>query len=263
MFSFEFMQNAYIAGTFIAIICGIIGVYVVGRNMSYLSHMLSEIGFSGASFGIFMGWPALNGMLLFTIISSVLIGRMSVKSSRRESAISAISSLFLGLGILFLAISDKNVSYATNILFGSVIGISRGEVWQVLILTVVALLFILVMYRPLKFDSFDHVGAEVKGIHTNFISVLFLIVLALSVSTAAQIVGSLLIFVLLTLPASAAKFVSRTVSGMILFSIVAALIGVWLGLYLGYLTNWPVSFFIAVIECIIYFLALGWQAVRN
>lgn len=256
VFSFEFMQNAYIAGTFIAIVCGIMGVYVVGRNMSFLSHMLSEIGFSGASFGIFMGWPALNGMLLFTIISSVLIGRMSVQASRREAAISAISSLFLGLGILFLAISSKNVSYATNILFGSVIGISRQEVWQVLVLTIVALLFIFFMYRPLKFDSFDHIGASVKGIHTNLVSIIFLVVLALSVSTAAQIVGSLLIFVLLTLPASAAKFVSKTVSGMMLFAIIAALIGVWLGLYLGYVTNWPVSFFIATIECAIYFGAL-------
>ena len=255
MFSFEFMRNAYLAGTFIAIISGVMGVYVVGRNMSFLSHMLSEIGFSGAAFGIFMGWQALSGMLFFTVISSIIIGRLSVQASRRESSISAVSSLFLGLGILFLSISNKNVSYATNILFGSVIGIGKAEVQQVLILTIVSLLFILLMYRPLKFDSFDHIGAQVKGVHTNFISILFLVVLALSVSTAAQIVGSLLIFVLLTLPASAAKMLTRTVGHMMMFSIAASLIGVWLGLYLGYLTNWPVSFFIALIECIIYFSA--------
>jgi zinc/manganese transport system permease protein len=181
---------------------------------------------------------------------------MSVQASRRESAISAVSSLFLGLGILFLSISNKNVSYATNILFGSVIGIGRSEVRQVLLLTIVALAFILLMYRPLKFDSFDHVGASVKGIHTNFISIIFLVVLALSVSTAAQIVGSLLIFVLLTLPAAAAKIVAKTVSGMMLFAVGAALVGVWLGLYLGYVTSWPVSFFIALIECIVYFSAM-------
>ncbi|MCC3236111.1 metal ABC transporter permease, partial [Pediococcus acidilactici] len=179
-----------------------------------------------------------------------------VQASRRESAISAVSSLFLGLGILFLSISNKNVSYATNILFGSVIGIGRSEVRQVLLLTIVALAFILLMYRPLKFDSFDHVGASVKGIHTNFISIIFLVVLALSVSTAAQIVGSLLIFVLLTLPAAAAKIVAKTVSGMMLFAVGAALVGVWLGLYLGYVTSWPVSFFIALIECTVYFSAM-------
>ena len=97
------------------------------------------------------------------------------KHHDEKSAISAVSSLFLGLGILFLSISNKNVSYATNILFGSVIGIGRSEVRQVLLLTIVALAFILLMYRPLKFDSFDHVGASVKGIHTNFISIIFLV----------------------------------------------------------------------------------------
>ncbi|KRN51726.1 ABC-type Mn2+ Zn2+ transport system, permease component [Pediococcus damnosus] len=251
------------AGTIIAVISGIIGVYVIGRNMSFLSHMLSEIGFSGASFGIFMNWPPLNGMLIFTIISSVLIGQMSSKSSRRESSISAISSLFLGSGILFLSLANKNASDATSILFGSMIGISSAEVKQIMWLSLVALVVIFLVYRDLKFDSFDHVGAAVKGVNTQAISVVFLVILALSVSVAAQIVGSLLIFVLLTLPASSAKYFTRTVSGMMVFAIGAALLGVWLGLYLGYVTNWPVSFFIAIIECLIYFGALGWHRIKS
>ncbi|MDN5575931.1 MAG: metal ABC transporter permease [Pediococcus sp.] len=263
MLSFAFMRHAYIAGTMIAVISGIIGVYVIGRNMSFLSHMLSEIGFSGASFGIFMSWPPLNGMLLFTIVSSVLIGQMSSKSSRREASISAISSLFLGSGILFLSLANKNASDATSILFGSMIGISQSEVDQILWLSIAVLVIIFIVYRNLRFDSFDHVGAQVKGVNTQAISIIFLVILALSVSVAAQIVGSLLIFVLLTLPASSAKYFTRTVSGMMVFSIGAALLGVWLGLYLGYVTNWPVSFFIAMIECVIYFGALTWNRIKN
>lgn len=68
MLSLPFMQNAFLASTFIAIISGIIGVFVIARNMSFLTHTLSEIGFAGAAFGIFAGWPPLNGMLLFTKI---------------------------------------------------------------------------------------------------------------------------------------------------------------------------------------------------
>ena len=128
MFSLEFMRNAFVASTFIAIISGIIGVFVSARNMSFLTHTLSEIGFAGASFGVFMSWPPLNGMLIFTMVSSVIVGRLSVKAARREAAISAISSLFIGLGILFLSLSNKSSSYATNILFGSIIGISRQNV---------------------------------------------------------------------------------------------------------------------------------------
>ncbi|GAY74206.1 zinc ABC transporter, inner membrane permease protein ZnuB [Lentilactobacillus kosonis] len=108
MFNLEFMRNAYLAGTMIAIVSAIIGTFVVARNMSFMTHTLSEIGFAGASFGIFIGWPPLNGMLLFTAISSILVGQLSGRiESRRESVISAISGLFIGLGILFLSISQK------------------------------------------------------------------------------------------------------------------------------------------------------------
>lgn len=259
MFSLEFMRNAFVASTFIAIISGIIGVFVSARNMSFLTHTLSEIGFAGASFGVFMSWPPLNGMLIFTMFSSVIIGRLSVKAARREAAISAISSLFIGLGILFLSLSNKSSSYATNILFGSIIGISRQNVQQVAWLSALVLLVIFVVYRNLKFDSFDAVGAQVKGLWTNTLSIVFLILLALSVSVAAQIVGSLLIFVLLTLPAACAKYFAHSVSGMMLIAVILALLGVWGGLALGYTTNWPVSFFIASLECLFYFIALAYN----
>lgn len=263
MFEYEFMRNAFAAGTIIAIICGIMGVFVIARNMSFLTHTLSEIGFSGAAFGIFAGWTPLSGMLLFTVISSVIVGRLSVRAERREAAISAISALFIGLGILFLSLANTNASYATNILFGSVIGISSSDVTQMLTLSILVLIVILAIYRFLKFDSFDHTGALVKGLWTNTLSVVFLVLLALSVSVAAQIVGSLLIFILLTLPTATAKYFAHSVGRMMGLAIVLALVGVWSGLTLSYLTNYPVSFFIAAIEALFYFLALGWQTTRT
>lgn len=256
MLRFDFMRHAFVASTFIAIICGIMGVFVIARNMSFLTHTLAEIGFAGAAFGVFIGWPALNGMLLFTILSSAMVGQMSVKSARRESVISAVSALFLGLGILFLSISDQTSSSATSILFGSVIGISSGEVWQIAVLSLLVLVVTLIMYRSLKFESFDSIGARVNGINGPLISIVFLILLALSVSVAAQIVGSLLIFILLTLPAASAKYFVHGVAKMIALATAFALLGTWLGLYLGYLTNWPVSFFIASIEVLIFVCAL-------
>lgn len=257
MFSYEFMQNAYLAGTLIAIISGIMGVFVIARNMSFMAHTLSEIGFAGAAFGMYAGLTPLNGMLVFTTISSMLVGQLSSKiESRRESVISAISGLFIGLGILFLALSDKSSSYATSILFGSVIGISRADVWQMSILSILILIVSLLMYRNLKDDSFDPVGAKTNHIPNRLISVVFLIMLALNVSVAAQIVGSLLIFILLTLPASSAKYFAHTVFSMMLLAIAFAIVGVWVGLYLGYVTNLPVTFFIAVIEALIYGVAL-------
>ncbi|KRL20771.1 metal ABC transporter permease [Lentilactobacillus kisonensis] len=264
MFSFEFMQNAYLAGTLIAIVSGMMGVFVVARNMPFMTHTLSEIGFAGAAFGIFIGWTPLNGMLAFTTVSSIMVGELSgAVESRRESVISAISGLFIGLGILFLSLSRKNASYATNILFGSVIGISRQDVIQMAALSILVLVVLLLIFRNLKDDSFDAIGSQTNHIHRNLISIIFLIMLAFSVSVAAQIVGSLLIFVLLTLPASSAKYFAHTVLRMMSLAILFALFGVWVGLYLGYLTNWPVTFFIASIEAIIYGISLFYNFIRS
>lgn len=263
MFELSFMRNAFMAGTFIAIVSGTIGVFVMARNMSFLTHTLSEIGFAGASFAVFAGWPALYGMLLFTMLSSVMVGQMSIKESRREAVISAVSALFIGLGILFLSLSSQTASSATSILFGSVVGISHQEVWQLVGLSLLVIAVVLLIYRPLKFDSFDAIGARVNGVNGVAISVIFLLLVALSVSVAAQIVGSLLIFILLTLPAASAKYFVHGVGKMITLSILFAMVGTWLGLYLGYLTNWPVSFFIAVIEVLIYVAALLAQRLNN
>lgn len=257
MFVFEFMRNAFLASTFIAITCGLVGVFVVARNLSFLSHTLSEIGFAGASFGVFVGLSPLNGMLLFTAASSLIVGGLSSERSRREASISAVSSLFIGLGILFLSLSSKNASYATNILFGSIVGISIAEVKQLVVLSLIVIIALIAVYRQLVLDSFDSTGSISQNIHRRTLSMFFLILLALSVSIGAQIVGSLLVFILLTLPAASAQYIGRSVPKMLVAALSFSLIGVWLGLYLGYLTNWPVTFFIAIIEVIIYLLALG------
>ena len=181
------------------------------------------------------------------------------QESRREAVISAVSGLFIGLGILFLSLSSQSASSATSILFGSVVGISAGEVHQLILLSLAVFLVILIMYRQLKFSSFDAIGAQVSGTNQTVVSVVFLVLLALSVSVAAQIVGSLLIFILLTIPAASAKYFTHGVAKMVGLAIIFALLGTWTGLLLGYLTNWPVSFFIALIEVVIYVIALIYQ----
>lgn len=263
MFEFEFMRNAFMAGTLIAIVSGFVGVFVVARQLSFLSHTLSEIGFAGASFGLFMGWSPLVGMLLFTIISSTAIGSLSLKEARREAATSSISALAIGLGILFLSLSDKNASYATNILFGSVLGINQKDIHSMIILAIIVILVMLVSYRNMKFASFDSIGAKVSGMATGITSILFLLIVALSVSIAAQVVGSLLIFILLTIPAAAAKYFAKSTSGLVIWAISFALVGVWLGLAMSYWTNWPVSFFIASIEVLIYFIGVTWSKLQK
>ena len=263
MFTYPFMRYAFIASFFIAILCGIMGVFVISRKTAFFTHTLSEIGFSGAAFGIFAGVSPILGMLLFTIFSSLLIGTLGNKVSRRESSISVFSGLFIGLGILFLALAKTQSSYATNILFGSIVGINANNVKTLIILSLLILLALFFIYRKLKYNSFDHIGAKYNLRWNTGISIAFLVLLACTVSVTAQIVGSLLIFVLLTIPASAAHYFSHTVRGMMGLSFVFSLAGAWLGLYLSYLTNWPVSAFIAILETGLYLLSLGWHGLKS
>lgn len=263
MFQYQFMSCAFLASTFIAITCGVVGVYVVARSFSFLAHTLSEIGFAGAAFAVFIGIAPLWGMLLFTLLGSISVGELSMHSDQKEGSISAISALFIGLGVLFLAISGSNSRYATNILFGSIIGVDEEGVIQLVILSIIVLLLIFIVQRQLNFDSFDHIGALAHGIKTGLIGVIFLIALAMAVSIGSQIVGSLLVFILLTLPSSTARYLGKTISSMIAWSISIALIGVWAGLYLGFITDWPVTFFISVIEVVIYLTAYFVHVIRH
>ena len=164
MFNYDFMQNAFIAGTIVAIMAGYIGVFVMARNMSFISHTLSHVGFAGAAFAVFLGINPIYGLLIFTITMSYLVGHLSVKAFRREATVSVMLGIFLGLGLLFLSLTPKSTSYVNNILFGSVVSITRDDVKLIFILAVAVILLLSIFYRKIKFDSFDAIGARALGL---------------------------------------------------------------------------------------------------
>lgn len=257
MFQYPFMQHAFLAGTAVAIMCGVIGVFVIARNLSFMAHAFSHIGFSGASFAVFAGWNPLNGLLLFIVASALAMGQMGVKFFRRDASISVVLSLFLGLGILFLSLSAQQAGFTITILFGSVVGISMQNVREILWLTLFVLVSLTLGYKVLKFDSFDPAGAEASGLPVRLISIGFLLLLSIGVAGAIQIVGALMVFTLMTIPAAAARYFTQSIFGMILVSSVFAILGVWFGLVLGYITGASVSFYIAAFETVVYLLGIG------
>lgn len=263
MFQYDFMQHAFLAGTIVALICGAIGVFVIARGLSFIAHTFSHIGFSGAAFAIYMGFDPLNGMLLFTCASALAIGRLGTKMFRKDALISVVLSVFLGLGLLFLSLSNKQANAFTSLLFGTVLGISTADVLKIAVLSIVVFVVLVLGYRMLCFDSFDPVGAQAAGLPVRFLSIAFLLLLALATAQAVQIVGALLVFTLMTTPAAIAQHLTHSVSRMIVLSALVALVGVWAGLALGFYTNAPVSFFITAIEGVFYFVSLGWSTWRE
>ncbi len=263
MLQYDFMQHGFLAGTFVAIMCGAIGVFVIARGLSFIAHTFSHIGFSGAAFAMYTGMDPLNGMLLFTCCSALAISQMGLKIFRKDIVISVVLSVCLGLGLLFLSLSSKQANAISSLLFGTVLGISAVDVWKTALLSTAVLCILFLGYRMITFDSFDPVGARAADLPVRFISMAFLLLLAVATAEAIQIVGALLVFTLMTIPASIAQNLTQSIWRMILLSSLIAVAGVWAGLVLGFYTNAPVSFFITIVEGGLYFASLGWSAVRG
>lgn len=256
MFQYDFMQHAFIAGTLIAIMCGVIGVFIIARSLSFIAHTFSHIGFAGAAFSAFAGIDPLIGLLAFTLIGAVGVGQLGVRMFRRDASISVILSLALALGIFFLSIGDVQGNYTRSLLFGSMVGIDIQDIWQIVAISLFVLFALAIGYRWLKFDSFDQVGAQAAGLPIRWISICFLLLMAAAVSVTVQIVGALLVFALMTVPAAAARLYTHSIFAMMVLSVLFAVSSVWTGLIAGYYTNAPVSFYIIAFNSVLYFIGL-------
>ena len=257
IFAYNFMQNAFLAGTIVAIIGGVIGYFVVLRRLSFATEALSHGGFAGATGAVLINQDVFLGLLAFCTFAGIVMGWLGDKLRGRDVAIGATLAFSLALGSLFLTISTKLAGEATNILFGNILAISPSDVRFVLFFTAVSLVAIGAMYRPLLFASLDPEIADARGLPVRGLGIAFMILLGFAVATAVQVVGVLLIFALLILPAAAAQQLTARPSYAIALSIVTSVLCVWLGLVLGFYLPYPPSFFITTLAFLSYLATRG------
>ena len=244
LFQYQFMDNAYEAGTVVAIVAGAIGYFVVLRGTAFAAHALSHIGFAGATGAVVLALNPIFGLLAFTMGSGVAIGALGTRLRSRDVTIGIVLAWTLGLGVLFISLYTGYAQEAYALLFGEILGISVQEVLVTGAVAAVALVALLAMYRPLLYASVDQDLARAKGVPTVGLSVAFMAVLALAVTDAVQVVGVLLIFALIVTPAAIAmRFSSRPLIA-IAASVALSLAFTWLGLAISYYSPHPVSFFI-------------------
>ncbi len=244
---YAFMQHAFIAGTVIGIVSGIVGYFVVLKQLSFTCHALSHIGFAGACGAAFLGFSLLNGQLLLTFIAAMLMVLFGDRIRKNDTVIAVILAFSLGLGSLFLYLNNHYAGGATRILFGDLFIISMDDLSQIVWLSIACVVAIAIVARPLWFVSLLPELAVAKGIRVNLVNYVFFGILAFVVTLVSKAVGILLIFTLLTGPASIAlKFKQEFWSGIGL-SILFNLIVIYTGLILASITNWPLSFWISAI----------------
>jgi zinc/manganese transport system permease protein len=244
VFQYEFMKNAFIAGTVVAILAGVVGYFVVLRRLAFATEALSHGGFAGATGAAVLGQDVFLGLLVFTSVTGGFMGLLGDRLRGRDVAIGGTLAFSLALGSLFLTITTRFAGQAVNILFGNVLAISNTDVVLVTGFAVLALLLVGAMYRPLLFSSVDAEIADARGVPVRFLSVAFMVLLAVTVSASVQVVGVLLIFALMVLPAAAAQHITAQPSHAIALAVVLSVAYVWLGLLVGFYLPYPPSFFI-------------------
>jgi zinc/manganese transport system permease protein len=255
LLGYEFVQNALLAGFVIAIVAGVVSPFVVARNMSFAVHALSELGFTGAAGFILIGLSPVLGLLAGSAVTALFIGALGARVRGRDSVIGLVMAFGLGLGVLFITLYPKYASEAFALLFGTINGVSRGDVLFLVAIAALALVALAVVYRPLTFATVDPEVAEARGVPVRALGIVFLLILAAAVSEAIQVVGVLLILTLLITPGATAERLTPRPGQATGHSVAVALFCTIGGILLALVTNAPVSVFVTSLSFASYLVA--------
>lgn len=251
-----FAQHALLAGTLVAITCGLIGPFVITRNMGFAVHGTAELAFTGAAAGLLIAGDPVAGAFAGSLVVAGLISALDGDDRERGSVIGVILAAGLGLGVLLLSFYRGFATTATNILFGDIFGVSLRQLTLLTVIAFAVIAAMTVMYRPLLFASVDPEVAAARGVRSRLLGTAFLFVLTLTVAGAAQVVGTLLVLSLAITPAAAAQRLSVSPLMVAALSIAFALVAADGGLLLSLaVTTVKPSVFISGISFAIYVAA--------
>ncbi len=256
-----FMLNALVGGTIVALAAGLIGYFVVVRNTAFAAHALAHIGLPGATGAALLGLPVALGLGVFCIGGALVIGALGRRAADREVATGTVLAMATGLGLLFNSLATRNSSTMTNVLFGNLLAITGEQIVSFAVLLGVLAAGVGVIYRPLLFTSVNAQVADAKGVPVRGLSVVFMVLLGLTVTLAVQAVGTLLLFALVVTPAAVAIMLTARPGAAIALSTAVNLVAVWLGLALSAMFNAPPSFIIVTIACGVW--AVVWAVERG
>lgn len=244
--------NSVIAGAVLGLVGGLVGVFVIQRDMAFAVHGISELSFAGAAAALLIGADVVTGSIIGSLIAAALIGVLGARARDRNSIIGVLMPFGLGLGILFLSLYNGRSANRFSLLTGQIVSVQTGQLGWLIAISVVVLAGLLLIWRPLRFDSLDPQSAAARGVPTTAVSLGFVLLLGLIVAVSVHIIGALLVMALLVTPAAAAV---RVASGPLSVPLLAALFGFVSavgGILLAVAGTLPVSPYITTISFAIY-----------
>ena len=240
MFAHEFMRNAFLAGTFVALACGLVGYFLVLRAEVFAGDALSHVAFTGALAAAAAGVDLRVGLFAATVLVALAMGAAGSRARADDAVIGSFFAWVLGLGVLFLSIfttssSTGNGTAGVRVLFGSIFGLSISEARLAAFLGALAVAAVLAIARPLLFASLDGEVARAQGVRVGVLGLVFLGVTGVVAAEATQAVGALLLLGLVSAPAGAAHRLSANPYAGLALSAAFALLATWGGLTFSYL----------------------------
>ncbi len=238
--SYGFVQHAILAGVLAAILCGVIGPFVVVKRLAFIGGGISHAAFGGLGLCFFLGIQPIWGAIAVSLLFAVLLGLTDTEKIRSQDAlIGVLWAAGVAVGILFIA---KTPGYAPNLmtyLFGNILLVTKTDVWITFGLSAVVLATVALFYKGLVAVAFDEVFARVQGAPVRFLRTLLLVLMALVVVILIQIVGIILVIALLTIPPVIALMLCRDLKWVIATSVGLGIAMTLAGLVVSYEADLP------------------------
>lgn len=235
---YGFIQNALIAAILVSVACGIVGSYVVVKKIVSISGAISHAAFGGIGLGFFIGINPIVVAIPFTVLSAVGIGLINEKVKISEdTAIGILWSVGMAMGVIFINLTPGYAPDLFSYLFGNILTVPSSDLVLMLILDVIIIFTVILFYREFLAVSFDQEFSRVVGVPVEFVYILLLCIVALSVVVLIKVVGVILVIALLSIPAAVSKQITSKMKNIMVLSVILGVILTILGLWLSYIFN--------------------------
>ena len=257
------VRNSVIAGAVLGLTGGLVGVFVMARDLAFAVHAISELSFAGAAAGLLFGIGVVEGSLAGSLAAALLIGVLGSRARTRNSIIAVLMPFGLGLGILCLSLYSGRAANKFGLLTGQIVAVDNPRLTALLVICSIVVVGLLLVWRPLMFVSIDAQVAEARGVPSVALSIVFMLLLGMAVAVSVQIVGSLLVLSVLVTPAAAALRISASPVLVPVLSSVFAVVAMVGGILLALGGSVPISPYVTTLSFLIYVVCRVVGGVRD
>ncbi|MEX5270066.1 metal ABC transporter permease [Kocuria sabuli] len=257
------LSSSIWAGALLGLVGGVVGTFVMMRDLAFSVHGIAELSFAGAAAALLVGADVVTGSLLGSVLAALIMAVMGLRARESNSVVGVLMPFGLGLGILFLSLYQGRSANKFSLLTGQIVSVDTVQLTEMAVLSAVVLAGLVAMWRPLTFASADPVVARAKGLPVRGLSVAFMVLLGIAVALSVQIVGALLVLALLITPAAAAMNLTASPARIVVLSVVFAELAMVGGILLALGGSLPISPYVTTISFVIWILSRAASAVRS